>query len=227
MKNSESLYWFSKVSRYEREDAVIFLRGLWARGHLNRPVKAFLKECSLEIHHFNRVWDILLATDTDAIAIYQEDIRRYIDLLLREGKKVHLFWSSFWWYLGLKVVEVVPKSISSIIAIAPVMNPVTLYDRLTHSSTWSHIELSLADNRQIHILPESLPDDPVKIKEDNQVPWLIFCWGSDTISPSYDLSVIKSPHIIAHTIAGVWHLGILERTDTQEKIHDFYKTVGE
>ena len=147
--------WLYKSSENTSSHASVVLRWLGVRWDLHPDLRDFLVKQGLEVYRLDRNGDTLLQISPTWIAEYMREARMAISTLIHRWKDVHLFWISFWAYLTLRLASEIQNKISSIVALAPLIEPwVTIASRIEkiEPSRMRVIKLSNSQSFRIWII---------------------------------------------------------------------------
>lgn len=145
---------FHKLSDNESPNMSLVLSGLGTRDAPSLEFVSWLVRChELEVHHFDRQGDVLLAENPQAIEVYIKAVREFVDAALQHEKSVHLLGISFGGYLSLRIAEEVGKMVGSIVTLAPLIDPYeTLMRHGVDTDNRDMIHVELLDGLSIDIL---------------------------------------------------------------------------
>lgn len=195
----------------------------WTEWKPHQNIISFLKKQNLEVYHLGRDWDKLLWNREWAIEKYLKDIRNTILSLISEWKKVHLWWNSFGWYLALKIWEEILNNVSSIVAIAPVIDPKNSLSKCTTWNTEEKIIINLPDWRKLPILNSNIENlTPSRLILPD---WLIILWDKDEIIPVSDLELISWEKLEKHVLLWVKHWDSTSNSESIWLTRQFYSRV--
>lgn len=218
----KELHWLNKLSENSQDNAVIMLWWCWTEWKPHQNIISFLENQNLEVYHLCRDWDKLLWKER-AIEKYLEDIRNAILSLISEWKKVHLWWNSFGWYLALKIWEEISNNVSSIVTIAPVLNPKEALNRCKSWQESDRIIINLPNWKKLHILNSNIENlSPPKLILPN---CLIAIWSKDWLTDTYELDKINWENLIKYIIEWAQHWNTTSNQKTIEINRKFYSNI--
>lgn len=222
----------SQISSNYSPHASIVLKWLWSRWLPDEKLTQTLINCWMEIHQFDRSWDILLRKSPSAIEEYLEKLSSYVNKLISDWKTIELFWVSFWWYLALKLAKEMKEKINSVVAIATLLNPYEIIsaraiqnpknDAILDIVTSTWIKMSILKN----VVESSKWQE---IKEVNQ-NWLIILWSWidwkwDWFETIETMNWVKWSNLKKVILKWAIHTNTISNPQTQEELINFYKNL--
>jgi len=212
----------NKLSEKSQDNSVIILWWCWTIWKPHNNITSFLENQELEVYHLDRDWDNLLWKEW-AIEKYLEDIRNAILNLISERKKVHLWTNSFGSLLGLKSCEEIWNKVSSIVAIAPILNPKEALNRCKHWEENDRIIINLPNLTQLYVLNSNIEklNPPDIILQD----WLIILWSEDWLTDISELENIKWEKLEKHVLPWAKHWNTTSNKETIEITRMFYSKI--
>lgn len=214
-----------KISNNTKPNASIVLRWLGASWDLHDNMVSFLKNCWLEVYYFDREDDHELWENIQAISRYLQEIKDAVNQLIAKWKKVHLLWISFGWFLALKTAEDVWVIISSVAAIAPLIDPFTIVSsRIVWDSVRKQV-IRLSDEKLISILPENIEALRDQQPKDIWVSGVIILWDKDGFENPENMQKIWGNDLQKHLIPGVQHTETTGHPKTQQLLQEFYARI--
>lgn len=203
---------------------VVIFWWCWAT-ECHSKISYFLENQWLSVSYLNRNWDKALWEEIWTIEKYFQEIRSIIDFLINEWKIVHLFCNSFGWYLGLKISEEIKSSISSIVTVAPIIDPIKAIELLKINEDDSRLLIKLSDWRSFPILKSNI--EYLKNNKLNIIlpEWLILLWSNDWITKIEELEIIQWNKLKKVLLEGESHWWISSNNESLELIAEFYKKI--
>lgn len=215
IENMLEVWWGLELCRLEKltlenkENVILRLWWYWSREVHNDMVSFFVTRW-FDFFYFNRNQDIAFWQYNNVVKKYLEKLNSVVENLINNWKSVHLVWNSFGWYLTLRLIQEYQNEISSILGLAPLINPLNA--------------INILGIQKFSILENNL-QDLEWINELTLRNTLILLWENDWLTNFWELRLINWARRIL--LPGIYHSNISTNPHSLELIRNFYSSILE
>lgn len=208
---------------------IVCMPWCWAKW-VHKDMVSYLESKWFTVYLVDRNWDKLLSINENAIQEYITFTSNKINELIENWKEVHIRSNSFGSYLTFLVLKELSKKVSSVLAIAPLINPVNAIEKLANK--WGNTKkwtiITLPDWNELFILKRNinfLKKNKIRTVT-NSKNTLIILWNKDWLTETNEISPLENKCvkivILGSNCENIYHWETTNHSETKKTMDEFY-----